>query len=105
MNATPSTKARGIAYQGEPGAYSHLACRKFFPDHTPLACNTFEDALAAIAERRVEFGMIPIENSVAGRVADIHYLLPEAGLYVVGERFTPVHHQLLGLKEIGRAHV
>ena len=87
-----------IAYQGEPGAYSHLACRKFFPEFEPLPCATFEDAFAAITESRVDLGMIPIENSIAGRVADIHHLLPESGLYVVGERFSPVHHQLLCLK-------
>ena len=96
--AAKSSESRKIAYQGEPGAYSHLASRRYFPDHAPVACNTFEDALSAIAERKVDLGMIPIENSVAGRVADIHHLLPDSGLYVVGERFTPVHHQLLALK-------
>ncbi|HXZ67801.1 MAG TPA: prephenate dehydratase [Alphaproteobacteria bacterium] len=87
-----------IAYQGEPGAYSHLACNRFFPELEAVACDTFEDAFSAIAEGRVSLGMIPIENSLAGRVADIHHLLPESGLYVIGERFRRVHHQLLGLK-------
>jgi len=94
-------EARGrkrIAYQGEPGAYSHLACNRFFPELEAIPCDTFEDAFSAIAEGRVDLGMIPIENSLAGRVADIHHLLPESGLYVIGERFRPVHHQLLGLK-------
>ena len=92
-------KRKLIAYQGETGAYSHLACRRFFPGFDPVPCDTFEDAFSAITEGRVDLGMIQIENSLAGRVADIHYLLPESGLYVVGERFRPVHHQLLGLKD------
>jgi prephenate dehydratase len=90
--------AHKIAYQGEPGAYSHLACVSFFPDFEPFPCDTFEDAFSAISEGRVDLGMIPIENSLAGRVADIHHLLPESGLYVVGERFRPVHHQLMGIR-------
>jgi prephenate dehydratase len=97
-SATLGARHSRIAFQGEPGAYSHLACRSFFPQLEPVPCDTFEDALAAIAERRVDLGMIPIENSLAGRVADIHHLLPESGLYLVGERFFRVRHQLLGLK-------
>jgi prephenate dehydratase len=87
-----------IAFQGEPGAYSHLACTEFFPELEPVPCDTFEDAFQAISERRVDLGMIPIENSLAGRVADIHHLLPESGLYIIGERFLRVRHQLLALK-------
>ena len=87
-----------ISFQGEPGAYSHLACHSFFAELEAVPCATFEDALAAITERRVELGMIPIENSLAGRVADIHHLLPESGLHVVAERFFRVRHQLIGLK-------
>lgn len=84
-----------IAYQGEPGANSHIACREAYPDHEPVACNTFEDAFAAVKERQVDLAMIPIDNSVAGRVADIHHLLPASNLYIVGEHFLRVHHQLL----------
>jgi len=66
-----------IAFQGEPGAYSHLACVEAYPDCDPLACGSFEDAFAAVAEGDAALAMIPIENSLGGRVADIHYLLPE----------------------------
>ena len=87
-----------ISYQGEPGANSHIACRDAYPDLEPLACATFEDAFAAVSEGAAKLAMIPIENSVAGRVADVHHLIPEAGLYVISERFLPIRHQLLGLK-------
>jgi len=87
-----------IAYQGEPGANSHIACSNVYPEWESLPCATFEDALAAIADGTAELGMIPIENSIAGRVADIHHLLPGSGLYIVGEYFLPIHFQLLGVK-------
>ena len=86
---------RTIAYQGEPGANSHIACRDVYPDWEPLPCATFEDALAAIADGKADLGMIPIENSIAGRVADIHHFLPTAGLKIVGEYFLPIHFQLM----------
>ncbi|MCI0465404.1 MAG: prephenate dehydratase [Beijerinckiaceae bacterium] len=89
--------ASKIAYQGEPGANSHIACHNAYPDWEPLPCATFEDALTAIAGGDAALGMIPIENSIAGRVADIHHLLPGSGLYIVGEYFLPVHFQLLGV--------
>ena len=87
-----------IAFQGEPGANSHIAIVEAYPDAEPLPCPTFEDALAAISSGEADLGMIPIENSVAGRVADIHHLLPASGLYIVGEWFLPVHHQLMAPK-------
>lgn len=87
-----------IAYQGEAGANSHIACRDIYPDWDVLPCATFEDALTAITDGAADLGMIPIENSIAGRVADIHHLLPCSGLYIVGEYFLPVHFQLLGPK-------
>ena len=90
--------ARTIAFQGEPGAYSQLACREAYPDLGQLPCPTFEDTFAAVGEGQARLAMIPIENSVLGRVADIHHLLPESGLYIVGEHFVRVRHQLLGLK-------
>lgn len=86
-----------IAYQGEPGANSHIACAAVYPDGTPLACATFEDAFAAISDGTADLGMIPIENSLAGRVADIHALIPDAGLHIVGEYFLPIHFQLMGI--------
>ncbi|HEY5225928.1 MAG TPA: prephenate dehydratase [Methylovirgula sp.] len=87
-----------IAYQGERGAYSHVACRDVFPDLEPLPCATFEDALAAVSDGAADLAMIPIENSLAGRVADIHHLLPTAGLFIIGEYFLPIHFDLLGVK-------
>jgi len=84
-----------IAFQGEPGANSHIAIVEAYPDAEPLPCATFEDALAAISSGEADLGMIPIENSVAGRVADIHHLLPASGLFIIGEWFLPVHHQLM----------
>ncbi|MBV8851327.1 MAG: prephenate dehydratase [Methylobacteriaceae bacterium] len=84
-----------IAYQGEPGANSHIACRDIYPDWEPLPCATFEDAFAAIGDCKADLGMIPIENSIAGRVADIHHFLPTAGLKIIGEYFLPIHFQLM----------
>ena len=89
------TKKLKIAFQGEPGANSHIAIVEAYPDAEPLPCPTFEDALAAISSGDADLGMIPIENSVAGRVADIHHLLPHSGLFIVGEWFLPIHHQLM----------
>jgi len=97
MAQTRITPNGRVAFQGEPGAYSHLACRREFPGAEVLACPTFEDALTAIAEGRAALGMIPIENSLAGRVADIHHLLPDSGLFIVKECFLRVRHQLMGL--------
>lgn len=87
-----------ISFQGEPGANSHIACLEAYPDMAPFPCVTFTDALMAVRDGLSRFAMIPIENSIAGRVADIHYLLPESGLFIVGEHFSRVQHCLLGLK-------
>ncbi|HEV2954803.1 MAG TPA: prephenate dehydratase [Xanthobacteraceae bacterium] len=92
------SSAKKIVYQGEPGANSHLACRDAYPDHEPVACATFEDAFAAITAGEAELGMIPIENSVAGRVADIHHLMPTSNLHIIAEYFLPVRHQLMAPK-------
>ncbi|HEY1257962.1 MAG TPA: prephenate dehydratase [Stellaceae bacterium] len=89
--------SRTISFQGAPGAYSDLACRNVFPDMATLPCAQFEDAFAAVRERRAALAMIPIENSVAGRVADIHHLMPDSGLYIIGEHFERVRHQLLAV--------
>ncbi len=91
------TETKTIAYQGEPGANSHIACAENYPDYTPLPCATFEDAFAVLQEGKADLGMIPIENSIAGRVADIHSLLPASGLHIVGETFLPIHFQLLAI--------
>jgi prephenate dehydratase len=90
--------AKKIVFQGEPGANSHLASREVYPDYDAVPCPTFEDAFAAIGSGEAALGMIPIENSVAGRVADIHHLMPESGLHIVAEHFMPVRHQLLAPK-------
>jgi prephenate dehydratase len=87
-----------IAYQGEAGANSHIACLEAVPSHEPLPCHTFEDAFQAVEDGTAALAMIPTDNSVAGRVADIHHLLPHASLSIVGEHFLPVHHQLLVAK-------
>ena len=91
--------AKLIAFQGEPGANSDIACREAYPDWEPLPCATFEDAFAAVSEGQATLGMIPIENSIAGRVADIHHLLPTSGLHILGEHFLPIHFQLMGVAQ------
>ena len=86
-----------IVYQGEPGAYSHLACVDHYPEHEPVPCATFARAFEAVTAGEAELAMIPVENSLAGRVSDIYHLLPEGGLSIIGERFIPIHHQLLAV--------
>jgi prephenate dehydratase len=86
-----------IAYQGEPGANSDTACRDMFPAMEPLPCPTFEDAFNAVETGAADLAMIPIENTIAGRVADIHHLLPRSKLHIVGEYFLPIHFQLMVL--------
>jgi prephenate dehydratase len=90
--------ANTIAFQGEPGAYSDLACRTACPDLATLPCDTFEDTFATVGEGRAAKAMIAIDNSVAGRVADVHHLMPESGLHIVGEHFQRVVHHLLAPK-------
>src|SRR5437899_12961221 len=90
---TAMTATKKIVFQGEPGANSHLASREVYPDHEPVPCATFEDAFAAISAGEAEFGMIPIENSIAGPVPDIHHLLPDSRLHIVAAHFMPVRHQ------------
>lgn len=90
-----------IAYQGEPGANSHIACIEAYPGYEPLSCRTFEDAFQAVKDGEAVLAMIPIDNSVAGRVADIHHLMPASNLHIVGEHFLRVHHQLLAMPGVG----
>jgi len=90
-----TSRTNKIAFQGEPGANSHLAAQDAYPRMEALACPTFEDAIAAVKTGAAKLAMIPIENSVAGRVADIHHLLPHSGLHIVAEHFERVRHQLL----------
>jgi prephenate dehydratase len=84
-----------IVFQGRPGAYSHMACAQVFPDLEAVPMESFDEAFAAVRERRADRAMIPIENSVAGRVADIHHLMPHGGLFITGEHFQRVNHHLL----------
>ncbi len=89
---------KNIAFQGQNGAYSHLACTIVAPDMEPFPCKTFEDAFYAVESSSAELALIPIENSQAGRVADIHSLLPSSSLHIVGEYFQRVRHNLLAVK-------
>ena len=94
----PASPEHIIAFQGEPGANSHIACREAFPDMAALPCATFEDTVAAVSEGRARYALLPIENSLAGRIGDIHHLLPESGLYIIGEHFLRIRFHLLGVK-------
>lgn len=87
-----------VAFQGMAGAYSNLACEICFPNAAAVACNSFEEMLHSTKIGETDYSMVPVENSVAGRVADIHHLIPESGLFIVGEHFQRVNHYLLGVK-------
>ena len=93
------TNAKRVAFQGEPGAYANLAAREAVPHAAAIPKPTFEDAIAAANSGDSDLVIIPVENSLIGRIADIHYLLPDSGLHIVGEHFLPIRHQLLGLKD------
>ncbi|MEM7440835.1 MAG: prephenate dehydratase [Pseudomonadota bacterium] len=94
-----NTTAQTIAFQGEEGAYSHQACVEVFPNATAIACRTFEGAIDTVRRGAADLAMLPVENSTYGRVADIHHLLPESGLHIVGEHFVRVHINLMGLPD------
>ncbi|WP_300072688.1 prephenate dehydratase [uncultured Ruegeria sp.] len=98
-----------IAFQGEPGAYSHEACRNARPDMEALPCRTFEDVIESVRAGKADLAMLPVENTTYGRVADIHRLLPHSGLHIIDEAFVRVHINLLGvpgarLEDITEAH-
>jgi prephenate dehydratase len=84
-----------IAFQGELGANSHECCSTYFPDYEAVPCASFEEAFDAVKSGDCQLGMIPVENSIAGRVADVHHLLPASGLKIIGEKFKPIHFQLM----------
>jgi len=94
---SPSRPPARIAFQGELGAYSHLACLEVYPDLESCPCPSFDDAFAAVSDGRAALAMIPIENTLGGRVADIHHLLPHSSLHIVDEHYQAVHHCLLGI--------
>ncbi|HEY2444537.1 MAG TPA: prephenate dehydratase [Rhizomicrobium sp.] len=98
--SAPSSIARAarVAFQGEPGAYANLAAREALPHALAIPRPTFEDAVGAVRDGDADLAIIPVENSLHGRIADIHHILPEAGLYIVGEHFHRIRHQLLGMK-------
>src|ERR1700733_14259323 len=99
MSASSLTaRATRVAFQGEPGAYANLAAREALPHALAVPRPTFDDAVEAVRAGETDLCIIPIENSLHGRIADIHHLLPDAGLYIVGEHFHRVRHQLLGVK-------
>ncbi len=91
--------ATRVAFQGEPGAYANLAAREAVPHASAIPKPTFEDAIEAAKTGDTDLVIIPVENSLIGRIADIHHLLPDSGLHIVGEHFLPIRHQLLGLKD------
>lgn len=90
--------AKVISFQGERGANSEIACNEVFPDWEALPCATFEDAFAALADGTADLAMIPIDNSIAGRVGDIHHLLPTSGFHIIGEHFLPIHFHLMAIE-------
>ena len=87
-----------IAFQGEPGAFSHAATHALFPDDEPVPCTTFEDTIAAVQSGKADYGVVPVENSIYGRITDIYQLLPSSGLFITGEHFLRVEMTLLGIK-------
>ncbi|MBT9371536.1 prephenate dehydratase [Rhizobium sp. CSW-27] len=99
------SKTNRIAFQGDFGANSDMACRDMFPDMEPLPCPTFEDAFTALESGEADLAMIPIENTLAGRVADIHHLLPESRLHIIGEYFMPIRFQLMVLPGVARDEI
>jgi len=98
-------KTNKIAFQGEYGANSDTACRNMFATMQPLPCPTFEDAFNAVEKGEADLAMIPIENTLAGRVADIHHLLPHSSLYIIGEYFLPIHFQLMVLPGVKKEEI
>jgi prephenate dehydratase len=104
MHMTAARTGR-IAFQGENGANSDTACRSMFPGMEPLPCATFEDAFTAVESMAADLAMIPIENTIAGRVADIHHILPQSKLFIIGEFFLPIHFQLMVLPGTARSAI
>ena len=89
--------SRKIAFQGELGAFSHATAVEVFPDDQPVPCVTFEQTIGAVQAGEADYAVVPIENSLYGRITDIHHILPESGLYIVGEYYLPVRMNLLGV--------
>jgi len=98
MSGSAIKNAKRVAFQGEAGAYAHLAAREALPHAEAVPCPTFDEAAEAVRKGETDLCIIPVENSLMGRIADIHHLLPDAGLHIVGEHFLRIRHQLLGIK-------
>src|SRR5690348_18374020 len=98
MTGSAISNARKVAFQGEPGAYANLAAFEALPGKQYIPYPTFDHAVEAVRSGETDLCIIPVENSLMGRIADIHHLLPEAGLHIVGEHFLRIRHQLLGLR-------
>ena len=92
------TNIKKISFQGAIGAYSDLACRNLFPNIETIPCVSFEDAFKAVSEKKADLAVIPVDNTIAGRVADVHHLIPNGDLFIIGEYFMPIRHALLGIK-------
>jgi prephenate dehydratase len=102
------SKAKTIAFQGAFGAYSDLCCRTVLPGLRTIPCASFEDAFAAVADKTADLAMIPVDNTIAGRVADVHHLMPRGNLFIIAEHFQPIRHALLapkGVKKEALKHV
>jgi len=97
--------AKLIAFQGEPGAFSHAASHALFPEGEPVPCETFQDTIAAVQQGGADFGVVPVENSLYGRITDIYHLLPNSGLFITGEHFLRVEMNLLGIKGTSLADI
>jgi prephenate dehydratase len=98
MSGSAVANAKRVAFQGEPGAYANLAAREVLPQAQYIPCPTFDAAVDSVRRGETDLAIIPVENSLMGRIADIHHLLPDAGLHIVGEHFLRIQHQLLGVK-------
>jgi len=97
--------SKKIAFQGFPGAYSDLACRTVYPDMETMPCETFEDAFQVLKNHDADLAMIPVDNTLAGRVADVHHLMPRSDLHIIGEHFQQIQHALMGIKETDISHI
>ena len=105
MTAAAITRAKRAAFQGEPGSYSHLAVREALPHCEAVPQPTFDDAFAAVAEGQVDLALIPVENSLHGRITDIHHILPNAQVFILGEHFHRVRHQLMAVADAKLADI
>lgn len=105
MDDVSSTATHRIAYQGEPGSNSHIVCRQHYPDWDYLPCASFEDVFAAMAAGDANLAMIPIDNSIAGRVADIHHFLPTSGLHIIAEHFLRIQFSLMAIRGADRSAI